>query len=92
MATPVHYDTYLTTFCLQEINKKLDALNAMKVKQCDSESSEKSDCSRTGKTEHNLANENYLGSTIANVCIVLGVLAFGFTVSYVLKAAGVQHR
>lgn len=86
------------TFCelfpdiVEEINKKLDALNAMKVKQCDSESSEKSDCSRTGKTEHNLANENYLGSTIANVCIVLGVLAFGFTVSYVLKAAGVQHR
>ena len=37
-------------------------------------------------------NNNYLGSTIANVCVILGVLAFGFTVSYVLKAAGAQHR
>ena len=79
-------------FHLQEISKKLDALNAMKLKHCDSESNGRKDTSRTAKTEHDLANENYLGSTIANVCIVLGVLAFGFTVSYVLKAAGVQHR
>ena len=77
---------------MQEIKRKLDALNEIRLKQCDSKSNATKDSSRTGTTEHNPANENYLGSTIANVCIILGVLAFGFTVSYVLKAAGVQHR
>ena len=42
--------------------------------------------------ENGQGNQNYIGSTVANVCVILGVLAFGFTVSYVLKAAGTQNR
>ena len=79
-------------FWLQEINKKLEAINEIRLKQCDSQSNGTKDSCRTGKMEHIAENDNYIGSTIANVCIILGVLAFGFTVSYVLKAAGVQHR
>jgi len=97
-ARSLEFNIQNKTFCelfpdiFDEIKRKLDALNEIRLKQCDSKSNATKDSSRTGTTEHNPANENYLGSTIANVCIILGVLAFGFTVSYVLKAAGVQHR
>ena len=67
-------------------------MNEERRKQNDDHSKGKNDLNRTDVTPNDAANHNYLGSTIANVCIILGVLAFGFTVSYVLKAAGTQQR
>ncbi|XP_065061203.1 ubiquitin-conjugating enzyme E2 J2-like [Rhopilema esculentum] len=71
----------------KEICEKVEAINEEKRNK-DSQSLEKNE----EPLKSNQTEQNYLGSTIANLCVVLGVLAFGFTVSYVLKAAGAQHR
>lgn len=75
----------------KEIIQKLEVLNEKKGKE-EVKFIAKRDTTGTELTDNHAANQNYLGSTIANVCIILGVLAFGFTVSYVLKSAGTQNR
>jgi len=73
----------------EEIQNTLNARNKEK-RERQSQSVNKEEPTSAVTSDNN--ENTFLGSTIANVCIILGVLAFGFTVSYVLRAAGAQHR